>query len=337
VASRLDRWISRTCYRALMAFHKPLTYADYYRRAARHARAGGFSVLHAHDLNTLPAAVLAARGRDTRIVFDAHELYPEVSTLSARERRVWRFVERRLIRRPDAVVTVCESIAEHLRERYAIAKPAILHNCPPRTARPVAVDSTLLRRRAGLEDRDDPIVLYQGGLTPNRGLEELVRAARYLERGVLVLMGDGRLRPALEELVARLALHDRVRLIPAVPQAALLAHTAGADVGVIPYKAVGLNNTYSTPNKLFEYMAAGLPVAGSRLPELCRFIEGYELGVTFDPERPDDIGMALNYLLGPAVSRAALAANARAAAERYVWEDEVAKLVAIHAGPELAA
>jgi glycosyltransferase involved in cell wall biosynthesis len=312
-----------------MTFHKPLLFMDYYRQAARHARAGGFATFHAHDLNTLPAAVLAARGGG-RVVYDAHELYCEISTLSPREKRVWRVVERLLIRRADAVLTVCESIAGELSQRYSIRKPTIVLNCPPASAYPRRGDDGVLRRKAGLMQTDEPIVLYQGGLAPNRGLHELIHAARYLQRGVLVLMGSGRLRDELAALIGRLRLTGRVVMTDAVPQHELLSYTVGADVGVIPYRAIGLNNTYTTPNKLFEYLAAGLAVAGSRLPELRRVIDGHELGVTFDPDDPRDIGMALNFLLDPAAPLVEMRANARAAAEIYVWERQTDELLAVH-------
>ncbi len=293
----IDRGVSAVAYRSLMAFHRPLMFTDYYRRAFRTVVDEGYAVFHAHDVLTLPVAAWAARRTGARLAYDSHELYSEVSTLSRRERRVWRFVERRLIRRADGIMTVCESIADELVHRYAVPKPVILLNCPPRAAAPLnLVDCGHLRAAAGLR-AGEAIILYQGGYTANRGIEELIDAMRHVDYGVLVLMGWGVIEGDLRARIRAAELSERVRMIPPAPPQRLLEFTVGADVGVIPYKAIGLNNYYTTPNKLFEYIAAGVAVAGSRFPELRRVIEGARVGVTFDPDDPHDIGLALNYLL----------------------------------------
>ena len=282
-------------------------------------------MIHAHDLNTLPVAVALSHRIGSRLVYDAHELYPEVSTLSRRERRVWSAIEKRLIRLADARLTVCRSIAEELAARYHIDEPVVLLNCPPRP-RQVARSPRSLRERAGVE-AEEPIVLYQGGFAPHRGLEELVRAVPLLEHGVLVLMGWGRLEPTLRDLVDTLQLGHRVRFLPAVAPDELLLVTRTADVGVIPYKPVGLNNRFTTPNKLFEYILAGIPIVGSRLPELVRFIEGNGLGITFEPGDERDLGMALNFVLSDPALLDLMGAGARAARDRFTWEHEAPTLL----------
>jgi glycosyltransferase involved in cell wall biosynthesis len=326
----VDRGVSAAAYRSLMAFHRPLMFTDYYRRAFRAVVDEGYVVFQAHDVITLPVAAWAARKTGARLVYDSHELYSEVSTLSPRERRIWARIEGRLIRRADRVMTVCESIADELVQRYSVPKPVVLLNCPARSAAPANLtDLGRLRARAELEP-GEPIVLYQGGYTPNRGIEELIDSVRYLERGVLVLMGWGTIEDGLRARIRKAGLSERIRMIPPAAPDELLEFTVGADVGVIPYKAVGLNNYYTTPNKLFEYIAAGLPVAGSRFPELRRVIEGENIGLTFDPEDPRDIGLALNYLLADTARLDELRANTRAAAPRYVWEIESVKLLDVY-------
>ena len=238
--------------RSLLRFHKPLMFTDYYLRALKVSSAEPADAYHAHDLHTLPAAALAARRDGARLVYDTHELYPEISTLSKRESRIWRVVERVLIGRADHVITVCESIADELTARYRIVKPTILLNCPPRPPQTPDRDTSPLRERIALPDRSVPIVLYQGGFTVNRGLPQLVRAGGLLERGVLVLMGWGQLEDDLRRIISEHHLEERVLVTPAVPPSDVLDFSAGADIGVIPYEPVGLNNTYSTPNKLLR-------------------------------------------------------------------------------------
>lgn len=326
----LERRVSHLSWRAIMAFHKPLMFMDYYRRAYRLVKSQSFDVYHAHDLNTLPVAAAIARRTKGRLVYDSHELYTEMSTMKRVERFTWRRVEHALIRRPDAVVTVCESIAGELAERYRIPLPLTLLNCPPASMRPASQETNLLRREAGLLDDPRKILLYQGGFVPNRGLAQLVSASRYLENAVVVMMGWGRIEHELREQISVEGLADRVIIVPPVAQEELLSFTTGADVGVIPYEAIGLNNYYTTPNKLFEYIAVGLPIIGSRFPELRRFLEGYDLGRTFDAHDPYDIAYAANAILGDDSVRERMAANARKAALHLVWEEESRKLVGLY-------
>lgn len=317
--------------RLMMRLHKPLTFIDYYVRAYRAAVREPLSAVHAHDLNTLPVAAAVARRARVPLVYDAHELYTEIGTLSDLERRTWKFVERRLMGATDHVVTVCDSIAGELVRRYGIRSPTVLLNVPDVSSSSV-VDDGRLRRAAGLDDSAEPIVLYQGGFAPNRGLLTLVDAATQLRGGVLVLMGAGRMEDEIRARIARRGLEGRVIVLPPVPLDELLQHTAGATLGVIPYQAIGVNNYYSTPNKLFEYIAAGLAVAASDFPELRRYVLGCGVGATFDPEDASDIAATVNRLLADDAALAACRINAHRAAEHLRWSVESRKLVEIY-GP----
>ena len=332
-----SRPFKRAARRALLVPHKPLMFLDYYRRAYRLVRADPPDALHAHDLNTLPVAAALARRVGLPLTYDAHELYPEISTLSRREAATWRLLERRLAKRADHLLTVCDSIAAEIESRYGVARPTVLLNCPDGGAAGAGEEeragaAAMLRAKADLDREDEPIVLYQGGFAPHRGLDTLVRAAGALERGTVVLMGWGRLEEELRALVAREGVGGRVRIVGPVPQEEVVAYAAGAAVGVIPYEPVGLNNTYTTPNKLFDYMAAGLPVAASRLPELIRFVEEGGMGLTFTPGDPASLAAALNAILADPARYERMRERAREAGRRYTWERESAKLLALYGG-----
>jgi glycosyltransferase involved in cell wall biosynthesis len=319
--------------RLLLIPHKPLMFLDYYWRAYRLIRADPPEALHAHDLNTLPVAAALARRLSVPLTYDAHELYPEISTLSEREAATWRWLERRLAGRADHVLTVCDSIAGELEQRYGVRQPTVLLNCPAASngTRNAMADPTVAQATARAPANDgEPVILYQGGFAPHRGLETLVRSAHGLERGRIVLMGWGRLEEELHDLIAAESLGGRVAIAAPVPPAEVVAHAAGAAVGVIPYEPVGLNNTYTTPNKLFDYMAAGLPVAASRLPELIRFVEQDGMGLTFTPGDPAALAIALNEILADPERYGQMKERAREAARRYTWERESPKLLALY-------
>jgi glycosyltransferase involved in cell wall biosynthesis len=334
--------LERGVRRLLLAPHKPLMFLDYYQRAYRLVRADPPEALHAHDLNTLPVAAALARRLGLPLTYDAHELYPEISTLSPREAATWRFLERHLAGRADNTLTVCDSIAAELERRYGVARPTVLLNCPAAGAAPgeqtqapaergsLITHSLNKEPRSGLEG--EPVVLYQGGFAPHRGLDTLVLSAHRLERGMILMMGWGRLEEELRGLISREGLEDRVRIVGPVPPDEVVASAAAASVGVIPYEPVGLNNTYTTPNKLFDYMAAGLPVAASRLPELIRFVEGGEMGLTFSPGDPASLATALNEILADPGRYRRMRERSQEAGRRYTWERESAKLLALYDG-----
>jgi glycosyltransferase involved in cell wall biosynthesis len=157
-----------------------------------------------------------------------------------------------------------------------------------------------------------------------------VRAGHHVQRGILVLMGWGRLEAELRAIVAAEGLEGRVIITEAVAPEELAAYTAGADVGVIPYEPVGLNNTYTTPNKLFEYMAAGVPIVASHLPEIVRFVRGLDIGTTFPVAEPRAIARAIDEVLGDPERAATMRANALHAAEELCWEVESRKLLGLY-------
>lgn len=238
------------------------------------------AVYMAHDLPLLPVAARAARLHGARLVYDSHELYAE-QDFSEREKAGWRAMEAREIGACDAVITVNASIARELQERHGLAQVHVVHNAE--RARPAAARSRRFHEQLRLPP-DDLVLLMQGGLSAGRHLDVLVAAFAQVRnpRVHLVVMGEGVLADSLLAQVRRSGLQARVHVLPAVPQADLLAWTEAADAGVIPYQATCLNNYYCTPNKLFEFIAAGLPVLASDLPELRRFVAGHGIGEVAD-------------------------------------------------------
>jgi glycosyltransferase involved in cell wall biosynthesis len=239
----------------------------------------------------------------------------------------WARLERRLLPRADLAITVNELIAGEMARRYRVQPPLVVLNCPDP---PPMFDPTarydLIRERLDLPHAT-PIVLYQGWMSEGRGLENLVRAAPRLRDGAaVVFMGYGEYQAALERLAAQDA-SGRVHFIPAVPQRELLAYCASADVGVIPYQAVDLNNYYTSPNKLFDFIQAGLPIVASDLPYLRKVIVGNDLGVVTRLDRPEDYAAAINSVLALPDRAAKLRANLLRAAPGYTWAAQAAKLI----------
>ena len=289
-------------------------------------------IYHAHDLNNLEVAYRAARQSGAQLVYDAHELFPEMANRWVRLRKgYWTRLEGQLLPRADLAITVNELIAEEMARRYNVQPPLVVLNCPdpPPTFDP-STRYNFIREQLSLS-AETPIVLYQGWMSEGRGLENLVRSAPMLRAGAtVVFMGYGDYQAVLERLAAESG-GGRVHFIPAVPQRDLLAYCASADVGVIPYQAVDLNNYYTSPNKLFDFIQAGLPIVASDLPYL-RKVVGDDLGVVARLDRPEDYASAINGVLSLPDRAARLRDNLRRAAPSYTWSAQAAKLVAAYRG-----
>ncbi len=143
-------------------------------------------------------------------------------------------------------------------------------------------------------------------------------------------MGYGEIQNELEDLVDQRGFQGRVKFLPTVPQEVLLEYTSCADLGVIPYKPVSLNNYYTLPNKLFEYINAFIPVVASDLPELRRVIMGNSIGLLFDPENPRSIAESIEQVMANQDRYAEMKKNTIEAAKKYNWENESKKLLALY-------
>jgi glycosyltransferase involved in cell wall biosynthesis len=294
-------------------------------------------VWHAHDLTGL-AAVAPYVPRDVRIVYDSHELFLDTGTalrLPAPVRAVLRAYERRLVTRASAVVTVNESLAAILRRRFKLEAVVAIHNCPDRWS-PPAGRSTILREAAGVPD-DAPLVLYHGALSPNRGVEKLMEALLVpdLQHAHLVLMGFGEQREALVGSAAEARWKHRIHVLEPVRPDELLAWVASADIGAMPIQSSTRNLRLSTPNKLFECLAAGIPVVVSDFPAMRRIVRdnpGGPLGAVCDPSRVESIANAILSILRlePPEMKALRARCSQAAADRWNWDHEAETLLSVY-------
>ncbi len=282
-------------------------------------------VVHAHDVNTLPTAWLAARLSRARLVYDAHEISTSREGYSS-FRKLVGLVENALMPRADGTITTTEARAKFFARAYGIARPLVLQN-RPREQRPQA--SERIRHELGLNE-SWPIVLYQGGVQQGRGLERLARVAAQVPGAYFVFIGGGRLDASLRQIAQELRLEDRVRFIPTVALADLPSYTASADIGVQPIENTCLNHYTTDSNKLFEYVQAGLPVIASDLPEIRRIVRQYDLGLLVPAGDSETLAVALRRMVGDAQLRAHHAARARAAAPALSWEVQEHLLVELY-------
>lgn len=295
------------------------------------ASAGTPDVVHAMGLMGLPVGIALRDRVGGRLIYDARDLYPDAGNLARLPpsvRRVIGDVERRWARTADRVVTVNDALADLLRDRLGCERPLVVLNASP-MRRSEDPHPRRFHDALGLP-AETPVVLYHGGFSPGRGLPELIDAMAEVPNAHLVLLGYGRLEEQLRARAARSDFAGRVAVLPAVPPADLLDWVASADVVAIPIQGDTLNHRLATPNKLFEALAAGVPVVASDLPGMAPIVRELDAGVLVDPIAPASIAAGIRALLEPAPNeREATRARIRAAATgRYDWPAQLDALLA---------
>lgn len=290
----------------------------------------GADLYHGMAYMGIPVALGLGRRRGVPVVYDARDIYVDAGNLArlpGPARALVARLERSWARRADRVVTVNAGYAEVMAERWGIEVPAVVMNCPEPVPRPEPRPRRF-HDLLGLAP-DVPVVLYHGGFSPDRGIEQLLEAIEVLPEVHLVLMGYGVLEPLLRAQAAARG-HRRIHVLPAVPPEELLPWVASADVAAMPIQPTTLNHRLTTPNKLFEALAAGVPVVASDLPGMGSIIRETGAGVLCDPTRPEAVAAAIRTILElPEAERRAMGDRGRRAAEeRYNWAAQLAILLA---------
>jgi glycosyltransferase involved in cell wall biosynthesis len=277
----------------------------------------------------IPVALGLGARDGAPVVYDARDIYLEARNL-ARMRGPARWLlaaaERRWAHRAALVVTVNDAYADELERRLRIDRPLVVMNCSYRYT-PTPGASRLLHERLGLP-AEVPVVLYHGGLFPDRGIEQLIIAIDGIPSAHLVVMGYGVLATTLPALIGSSPAASRIHVLPAVAPDVLHDWVASADVAAMPIQPSTLNHRLTTPNKLFEAMAAGVPVVASDLPGMASIVCETRCGELCDPTDPASIASAIGTILeAPAETRRGYGERGHAAAHaRYNWEAQAATL-----------
>jgi glycosyltransferase involved in cell wall biosynthesis len=244
-------------------------------------------VVVCHDLPTLPAGVALKRRFGARLVYDTHEYWPQANrTASALEERLTEALERRLVRAADAVVTVSPQLARHLERTYGLTRVVAAPNAVPFVAQVTPSPP----RSQGLVR-----FLLQGGVGPGRGVGELLEAWTRLSIGDdAELVVRAPFGPERDALASRYG--DTAVFAEPVREELLVEAAADADVGLIPYGGDNLNHRYSSPNKLGQYMHAGLAVLAKRSEFVSDVVARYGCGLVY--EDSTSLGAALGRFVG---------------------------------------
>ena len=313
--------------RMRLLFNKgPLFYAEYNLRLFVRLLVARCSLFVSNDLDTLLANRLAAWLRGKELVYDTHEYYTEVPELVGRPmvRRVWLAIERWIFPKLRHVITVNGSIADAYRIRYG-NEISVIRNIPMKRA----LGPKPLRAALGLPEDRFILILQGAGINVQRGAEEAVLAMQELVGCMLLIIGGGDAWPVLQTMVQEHGLGQRVRMFDRMPYDRMMEYTRLSDLGLTLDKDTNLNYRFSLPNKLFDYMHAGIPVLATDLPEVAAIVRQYDAGIVLPHGTTAAIVAAVSALRSDPDRRNALARNATFAAASLDGEQEKEKLKAL--------
>ncbi|AQM58649.1 glycosyltransferase [Clostridium baratii] len=283
-------------------------------------------IYHSNDLNTLPQGYICSKLRRTPIIYDSHEVQ---SSRTGYNEKTVKFFEGFFVKRVNKMIMTTDTRAEYVSNLYKIEKPAVIHNYPFYTGDKSIKNKIDLHNICDI-DKDEPILLYQGGIQQGRGLEQIVKAIPKFKKGIVVFIGDGKIKNNLKKLVEDTGVSNRVRFIDKVPVDELKYYTASAYLGFQVLNNVCFNHYSALSNKLFEYIMSEVPVVACSFPEISRVVRDGEIGICVDSENPSSIARGVNTLLDDIGHYELFKKNCKKAKEIYNWDNEKRLFVNIY-------
>jgi glycosyltransferase involved in cell wall biosynthesis len=301
----------------------PLFYAEYNIRLFLFLLFIKKDAFLACDLDTLPASYLVSRIRGIPLIYDSHEYFTEVPELVGRPavKKIWEGIEKRILPHVRFAYTVSQSIADSYRAKYGIPMEVIF-NYPTRKR-------CLIQPGFSLRKGQEKIILYQGSVNAGRGLALAIKAMKFITGSRLVIIGEGDLLEDLVKFTGNEGLSGFVTFTGRISMDELVAFTQQADIGLSLEEDLGLNYRYALPNKLFDYIQAGIPVLVSDLPEMAALVRKYTIGKVIRTSDPSELASCISSMLNNAADRERWKRNLLIAAEELCWEKEEGKLLGL--------
>ena len=305
------------------------------RRALERSRP---DILHAHDTDALQTIGPVGRRLGIPVVFDSHELWlgrsgrGHGSIYHRAAQTYYGWVERRWVPAAAAVMVANPPVAPILERRYGLDRVHVVPNYPTERG---SVEKRDLRLLPGGETiaAGVPIVLYVGGITLDRGIEQLVDAMASIPDAHLVFLGGGGLEPEIRQRVTERGFDARTHFLGMVSSSEVVPYATSATVGILSTVPTNLNNRLALPNKIFQYMAAGIPTVASDYPQVREVVEGSGAGVVYSPTDTTALAAAIRtYTEDPARAARDGANGRRAIVERFHWDISAATLLDVYRG-----
>jgi glycosyltransferase involved in cell wall biosynthesis len=296
-----------------------------------------------NDLDVMPATYLAALIRRKPLVYDTHEYYMGMPELNGKPfiKKIWGAIESFIFPRLRYIYTICDSFCVLYKKDYDKELKAV-RNVPylqEESSGGQAGDQglrlsgafnqpgiiALLSQTEAIINRYEHVLVFQGaGINPERGVEELVLAMRYLdpEKFHLLIIGGGDIFHVIEEMVNQPGQSDRITIFPKVPFEVLGHITRRAHLGLSLDKPTNINHIYGLPNKIFDYLHSGVPVLVSRLIELEKIVNKYQVGSFIENHEPEYIASRIREVFEDPVRLQLWKRNTETVRRELNWEKE---------------
>lgn len=299
-------------------------YAEYNIRLFFFLLANKADLLFSNDLDTALPNLLVAKLKRIPVIFDSHEYFTETPEVAYRPfvKKIWNFIEKIIIREADECITVNNSIANLFLEKHK-RKFHVIRNISGELAQVQPADF-----KPDLPQNTDFIILQGAGINVQRGAEEAVLSMKFVDKVKLLIIGGGDVLNDLKQLVIKNNLEEKVFFIPRQTPPMLRAYTSICKIGLSLDKDTNLNYHYSLPNKIFDYMHAGIPVLASPLPEIKYIVETFNIGSFISNHEPEHIAECINAMLDEK-KQSEWRENCKTAANELNWKNESLKLKAI--------
>ncbi|HBG69908.1 MAG TPA: glycosyltransferase [Bacteroidales bacterium] len=313
-----------SCIRMRLPFRKgPAFYAVFNVHLFFRLLFSRFDAVWANDLDTLWASRLATKLKGKKLVFDSHEYFTGVPELEGRPRvqKFWKRIESRIVPKLPFMITVNDSIADLFRKEYNIPV-LVVRNVPLRNT----IKNPKTRAELGLPN-DKKILLVQGrGINIDRGVEEMVLAMKQVEGALLLIIGGGDVFPVIQKMVADEKLQDKVITMAPMNREYLMQYTMAADIGLTLDKDTNINYRFSLPNKIFDYIQAGIAVMCTNLVEVAKIVNTYAVGTVTASSDPDALAATVNKMISDEAQLNEWKNNSSKVSAILCWENESREL-----------
>ncbi len=277
----------------------------------------------ASDFFSLPALFITAKLYNKKIFYDSRELFTELPFHENKPvvRKIIEIFERYLIKRVDVVFTTGEMDSDYLKKLYSINNIYLQRNLPVKNNSILPVN---LYNKYSIPS-DSIIVLYQGIVVKGRGLKFYFNELTKLNNLYLIVLGGGEHLNYYKSLSEKMGISKQAIFAGKVQQSEILNYTSGAFAGLSIIDNIGINNYYALPNKLFEYLMAGIPVIVNNLPQMKKIVDEYKVGAVIDENIENSLREILLQWKNNKSLYNELKQNCKNASEELNWENEFNK------------
>lgn len=276
------------------------------------------SILLANDLDTLLPNFLVSKIKKTPIIYDSHELFPEIPELVHKKnvKKIWSKLEATILPKLTNCYTVCNSIAKYYAEKYN-TQFKVIKNLPLK-------NKAITIGKLGFKTENKKVILYQGSVNVGRGLELIIDTITYLPNHILVIVGTGNIINNLKQLVLVKKLQNQIYFLGRKTPEELQKITPLADLGISIEEDLGLNYRFALPNKIFDYIQATIPILVSNLPEMKQIVLEHKVGEIIVNRNPKALANQINNMANKDFSVAL-----KKAQEHLIWEKQEDELLTI--------